>query len=347
MPVHRRSRFASVVALVVTTALVPASLTLPVRTAAAQGAKGPSKKDLEGARKAFMDGLELEASTQWHDARLKFEEVGKVRMTPEVRFHIALCEEHEGLLLESLRDFETAEADAKAEGKTAVMKEAPEHATAIKPRIPKLKLKVPNDVEGVTLTLDGNAVDPKNEDELPIDPGAHKIEASAEGRLPFSAELTLAEGESKTVTVKLPTAAAAGPKDEPPAPPVEEAKPVVIERKTSALAYVALGVGAVGLIGAGVFYAKRGAIKSDLEGACDADLRCKPDRQDDIDSGRRYTTLTNVFGAVGIVGVGVGVYLLVSAPKVEVTKEPTAARIRLVPHAPGADLAGFAIAGAF
>jgi hypothetical protein len=346
-----RSRTASSIALAVALSIVPATLVLPTRVAHAQGTKAPSKKDLELARKNFMDGIDLENAGQWKEAKEKFDEVAKVRMTPEVRFHIALCEEHTGLLVEAVHDFEIAESDAKEEGKAAVMKEAPEHANAIKPRIPKLKVKAPSDIDGITLTLDGNAIDPKNEDETPVNPGAHKIEASAEGRQPFSSDVTLNEGESKTVVVKLPKVDSGEetPTEEPKAKEPETPQPTETHRKISPLTWVAFGVGAVGLAGATIFYLKRNSIKSDLDGKCDADLHCPASAQDDIDSGKSATTMTNIFGVVGLVGIGAGIYLLLSAPKEEAAppKEDTAAKVHIVPGAPGANYGGLAITGSF
>ncbi|MEO7093184.1 MAG: hypothetical protein ABI175_08035 [Polyangiales bacterium] len=348
----RDARLRSLVSLVVAITVVPATTMLPMRLAHAQKpATAPSKKELEAARKNFMDGLDLEKAEQWTEARGRFEEVAKVRMTPEVRFHIALCEEHEGLLLEALRDFETAESDAKAEGKTAVMAEAPQHANAIKPRIPKVKVKAPDDVEAMTLTLDGMPIDPKNSDELPINPGPHKIEASAEGHVPFVHEFKLTEGESKTVTVKLPPIGEEKVEKEEPEPGPEPEKPdVELRRKTPVLAYVVTGVGVASLIGAGVFYGLRKGAENDLASSCE-DLRCKPEQQGTIDSGKTYTLLTNVFAIIGIVGVGTGVYLFLSAPKEEVAKEKEKEKettsLRLVPGAPGADVGGFALVGAF
>jgi hypothetical protein len=348
------SRVGSSVALAVALSIVPATIVLPTRVAHAQGTKAPSKKDLEAARKNFMDGIDLENGGQWKEAKEKFDEVAKVRMTPEVRFHIALCEEHTGLLIEALRDFETAESDAKEEGKAAVMKEAPEHANAIKPRIPKLKVKAPSDVDGITLTLDGNAIDPKNEDETPVNPGTHKIEASAEGRQSFSADVQLAEGESKTIVVKLPKTGGSEeekPVEEPKPKEPETPQPTESHRKVSPLTWVAFGVGAVGLAGATIFFLKRNSIKSDLDGKCNSDLHCPASSQDDIDSGKSATTMTNVFGAIGIVGIGAGVYLLLTAPKEEETaappKEESSAKVHIVPGAPGANIGGLAITGSF
>ncbi len=331
----------------------PSALALVPKDAHAQAAaKGPSKKELDAARKNFMEGLDLEKAENWSEARKRFEEVAKVRMTPEVRFHIALCEEHEGLLLEAVRDFGVAESDAKAEGKTAVMNEAPEHANAIRPRIPKIKFKLPSDVpDAVSVTLDGNPIDPKGSEEQSLNPGTHKVEATADGFASFSYEFKLEESETKIVTLKMTSLK----KDEPvPEPEPEPVKPETTKmvRKTPVLAYVALGVGVVSLAGSVLFFTKRNSVKNELDTDC-PDLRCGPDKSDQISSGKTYTTLTNVFAIIGVVGVGTGIYLWAAAPKVAeetpapATEAPKSANVQLVPGAPGANLGGLALQGAF
>src|SRR5207248_7959482 len=128
---------------------------------------------------------------------------------------------------------------------------------------------------------------------------------------PFSSDVTLNEGESKTVVVKLPKLEGEEkPAEEEKPKEPETPQPTETHRKPSALTWVAFGVGAVGLAGATFFFLKRNSIKSDLDGKCNADLHCPVSSQDDVDSGKSYTTMTNVFGAIGIVGFGAGEYLL-------------------------------------
>lgn len=305
---------------------------------------GPSPKELEAAKKAFFEGLDFEKAEKWAEALKRFEEVAKVRMTPQVRFHIALCKEKMGLLIEALRDFEQAEADAKSEKVGTVLKEAPEHAAAIKGRIPKLKLKLPSDVEKFSVTVDGAAIDAQGADEISLNPGTHKVEASAEGRESFSADVPLAEGESKTLQIKLPKPGEPVAKDPPP--PVQP-DPTPSKKGPPVLALVVGGVGVLSLLGAGGFYLARSSVKSDLDESCGADGQsCQPDKADAIANGRTYTTLTNVFAIVGLVGVTAGVVLYVTSPKDEAPKAP-ATSLRLLPSAPGANVGGLSLAGAF
>jgi hypothetical protein len=340
MSVRIVSRARAFVAMALIGVVVPASMPT---IALAQKAGSPSKKDLEAAKKAFFEGLDFEEKKQWDQALERFEAVAKVRMTPQVRFHIALCKENLNMLIEALHDFELAESDARAEKVTEVMKEAPEHAAAIRPKIPKLTIKVPAEVEGVSVTLDGQPIDPKGSEETLVNPGTHKIEASADKRAPFSKEVTLDVGESKTIVVRVPLLAGEEPDDEPP--PDDE--PVIVDKPKSGPPIAALVVGGIGvaaLIGSGIFALKRNSIAGDLDRDCVSPTACPAEYQDKISSGSTYTTLTNVFLVVGVIGVGAGVVLWMTAPKPD---EAPTATLRLVPSAPGANVGGLSLSGAF
>ena len=75
-------------------------------------------------------------------------------------------------------------------------------------------------------------------------------------------------------------------------------------------AYVAGGVGALGLVTFAVFGSMSRATHSDLEDSCPNGV-CPPERQDDIDKGKSQQTIANIGLAVGIIGIGAGVTLFV------------------------------------
>ncbi len=52
--------------------------------------------DTARARTLFQDGLQLEAANNFAGALAKFQEVAQVKRTPQVVFHIALCQEKLG-----------------------------------------------------------------------------------------------------------------------------------------------------------------------------------------------------------------------------------------------------------
>ncbi len=356
-----------------------ATPTLPL-TVFAAAKPGVSDEDRKRAISLYKEGQSFQDAGKWEEALAKFEDVAKIVMTPGTRFNIALCKENLGRFLEALDDYSAAERDAKAEKRGDTEKKAHDAGEALKARIPKLVLKVPAALDGLTITVDGKPIDPQNP-ELAVDPGKHKIEASADKRVPFSTEVNVAEKESKEVSVRLPEQPKdETPKEEPKEEPKAKEEP---SRKIPTTAIIAGGVGVVALIGSGVFYLLRSSAKSTLDKNCDpGTLICPPDQQSNIDAGKRWTTLGNVFAIVGVVGIGAGITLWATAPKAaaepgkgedkaepasdapkddksaptdekkddkkdEDKKEEPAASLRLVPYAPGADLGGFSLTATF
>ncbi|MEZ4376632.1 MAG: hypothetical protein R3B07_37860, partial [Polyangiaceae bacterium] len=96
-----------------------------------------SKDDLAKARRLFRQGLSLEAAGDFAGALAKFDEVAKVKLTPQVRFHMGRCKEELGRLNEALGDYRLAEYEAREAG----AKELPEISAAkekLEARVPKL-----------------------------------------------------------------------------------------------------------------------------------------------------------------------------------------------------------------
>src|SRR5262249_35117093 len=62
------------------------------------------------ARASFKDGLELEKKGDYEAALAKFRATAAIKATPQVEFHIALCEAKMKRYIEALADLQTAEA---------------------------------------------------------------------------------------------------------------------------------------------------------------------------------------------------------------------------------------------
>lgn len=168
-------------------------------------------------------------------------------------------------------------------------------------------------------------------------PGEHKVAlADAEGGKPRVVEV--AAGATVSVDVdKLASSAepasAAPPKEGPAPPPV--AGPAE-EGGVGLVTWIALGVGGVGLAGAGIF----GLQVADAQSSFDE----RPNRED-YDRFQQAKLLTNLSLAVGVLGAGVGTYLLVGdlgrAPERDARRPaPRAARVGVVPVDGGALVVG-------
>src|SRR5262245_30656354 len=109
-----------------------------------------AEDDLARLRQLFIEGRQLEGKGQWAEALERFEAVAARKMTPQIRFHMALCEENLGRLVSALRGFELAATEAKELGSSGLdaLNPAREHADAVRGRIPKLEI----DVHGKLIT---------------------------------------------------------------------------------------------------------------------------------------------------------------------------------------------------
>src|SRR5690606_9059728 len=139
---------------------------------------------LSEARAAFQRGIELEQAKNWTGALKMFRQVGQVRMTPQVRYHIALSEEKLGKLVAALGGYELALADADSVGDGVSFKQEVEASiNDLRGRIPKVIIQRGTGADAAAIELDGVALGESLVGvEVPLDPGPHSLAATAPGR---------------------------------------------------------------------------------------------------------------------------------------------------------------------
>lgn len=282
-------------------------------TAAAQ-----SQDDLERARNFFREGLSLEAAGNWAQALAKFREVGKVKLTPQVRFHMARCNEQLGHLNTALGEYKLAEYEGGQQN-IPELASITQARQALESRVPKIIIRRGKGAELARVELDGVDLG-ENQIGQPfsIDPGPHRIIAKLPGEKEFRYAAFVKESETTEVELAPPVGDEAAA-DQPSKPAVGGDKGVTTEqvKKSSALPWIIGGVGAASLVGSGVFYILRSGAKSDLDSGCRADGVCPKSLEDTQSKGELYSTLSLVTLGVGVVGIGVATVLLVTAPKKE------------------------------
>lgn len=277
------------------------------------------------ALKAFEDGLELEKKGDYSAALDKFQKVGEFKMTPHVRFHIALCEEKLGRLVSAMHGFELAAAEATKMGKDAqvVAEKAPVRVEALRKRIAAVRIEVKGKVLYSQVTIDGQVVQAKDFGTLiSVDPGAHTIAVVTDGATAQKKDVTLAEkgyetisfdidDKEKPVVVATATATASATETAPPPPPPPPSK---------APAFALGGLAVASFIGAGVFYGLRVGALNDFEAQCPADgnaeRHCSPQAQGSYGDAQSFTTAAGVLVGVGALALGgAGIYWLVTQRK--------------------------------
>ncbi len=310
-----------------------------------------SRAELSQARAKFQQGIELEHAGNWAGALSVFREVGQVRMTPQVRYHIATCEEKLGKLVVALGGYELALNDAEGM-QPEFIAEVEAAIQQLKARIPKLVIERGEGADAASIELDGVTLGNSSIGvETAVDPGPHTISATAPGRARFTQTVTISETEVTTLSVALEPLVT----DAPPPPPGVAPAPVPEEpqSKYGITPYVLGGVGAAGLITSGIFFYLNHSTVSDLESRCPdhdctkLDSTAWSSAQDDYDAAKTQETVAWVAGGVGVaaLGAGVALYLLDQKP----TQEAEVAQkrgVRVIGAAPGAD-AGRSLHGVF
>ena len=224
-------------AIVLLTALAVAGHPLVAVGQPGPAGRPPTEEELAAARKLFGEALKLERKSDWTGALAKFQKVAQVKMTPQVRFHIALCHEHLGRLVEALNGFELAAHEAKNLGKKAkkVAENAPKRAAALRKRLAYVHIVVQGTVHSSKILLDGKPISLALLDtDIPVNPGTHVVKViSGKGEVVYEQELILEKRQNQRVELVIddpeppplppkPTATAVTPPPPPPPPPPPE-----------------------------------------------------------------------------------------------------------------------------
>jgi hypothetical protein len=183
-----------------------------------------------------------------------------------------------------------------------------------KPRVARLKVAVAAPAgAALWVTIDGanEPIANLNSDRF-VDPGDHVVEAGAPGFHKTTAKVHLGDGGADSVALTLevdPNAAATRANTQGaawPPPSTPAAQPHAPTDHT--LAWIAGGVGVVGL-GFGVAFGL-GAVseKSTLDSACSGNV-CPPSQHGTVDTGTRFGTISTVGFIVGGVGLATGAVL--------------------------------------
>ena len=212
-----------------------------------------------GLRTRYAASKDEEAS-HWTDALEKLHRVADVKLTAGVRYHLAFCEERLGQIATALAHYAEARDDAEREHNKDVLDLLKDpFLPNLRARAPTLSFEVPSDVSDAVVTIDSHphpsglwAV------AMPVDPGAHHIEARAKGREPFTKDITVHERDVTVITITLPPTPTPTPTSTPtstsPPPPTSPPTPTSPSTPSahSPLPAALTAAGALVFIGGGV-----------------------------------------------------------------------------------------------
>lgn len=281
----------------------------------------PSPADRAAAQALFDEGRELMERGKPRDACPLFEESERLEPGLGTRFHLASCYQALGKLASAHALFLEVAAEAAQRKQAEREKVAREHARALEPRLSRLSIEVPfASSPALRIERDGAVVGPAQWGlPVPVDPGVHRVNASAPGREPWAAEVRV-PSDARVTRVNVP-------------PLAEHARPF-FEPLSRKMGLVALGVGAGTLALGGVFAAQAISKKnaSDREGCSDEICQSPAGlslRREALAAGDRATWAMGL----GLVGVGAAAALFWVWPTSEDDAEQTDVEL-----APVADL---------
>jgi hypothetical protein len=314
-----------------------------------------------GARAAAQAGLDAFDAQKWAQALDYFTRAETMLHAPVHLYFIGYSRMKLGQLVGAREAFlklknEVIPANSPKAFRDAQADAAKELVT-LEPRIPTLTIVVvPEAAEGLVLSVDGKDVSgaiagiPK-----PIDPGPHALGARAKGLSSDPVRVTLTEGKPETVTLTLkPVAAGATPappvaagssapatQDQPAPEPAPTAAVAPGGRNLRTPAYVAFGVGAVGIVAGTVFVLRSSSKRDEAADLCPGG-GCRESKRGEVESlssdatsaGRLAVVSFAVGGAAAAAGVAM---LLLSAPA---TPKEGAVRVAPILGPGSAGLAG-------
>jgi hypothetical protein len=283
----------------------------------------PQAENVAAARSLGVQGIKLADSGDCKGAIELLSRAESLYHAPSILGRLGECQVLVGQIVLGTENLNRVVREELAANAPKAFRDAKERAKGVLntalPKIARLTVKIePHDAKP-QVTVAGAPIPPALLGvERPTDPGSHEIVVSAPGYLEQKSTVTLVEGGSQEVSLKLekdPNVVAATPPPAPPPSTVVTTAPAqppadTAPKKSNTLAYVALGVGGAGLVVGGITGFLALGKKSDLKGC--VDTRCPSSQEDTLDSAKTMATVSTVGFAVGFVGVGVGVVLLLT-----------------------------------
>jgi len=288
-------------------------------------AQGPSPEDAALAQSLFDEARHLMIADRFAEACPKLAESHRLDPALGTLLNLAVCNERLGKTASAWAEYRDAESVAKREGRLERVTYAREHAAQLEPRLSHLLIvrAEGNADRGVEVRLDGVAVgEPALGSAIPVDPGAHRVEARAAQKKPWSIEVTVGDrAETKSVAIPAledaplpPPAVIQGPAPgEPaaianPATPLHEGEPRADRRADRTLFY-AVGTAGMASLAFGAVAGMQAMVRwNDRTKLCTGDT-C-PQTGLDADADARSWALASDIGlAVGAVGVGAAAVL--------------------------------------
>jgi hypothetical protein len=184
--------------------LLVALLSFEVITSLPRAARAADPREEQLAQALFEEGRALMDKRRYAEACPKLKESQRLDPGGGTLLNLAICHEKEGKLATAKADYEEALAIAMRDARKDRQAIARARLTALEPTVPRLRVSVVSaaDTPGLEIKLDGLVLRRAAWGvATPVDPGPHRLEASASGRAAWSMPITLQPSQKKSIEV--------------------------------------------------------------------------------------------------------------------------------------------------
>jgi hypothetical protein len=282
-------------------------------------AADPTSADRAVAEGLFQESKRLMNANDYAAACPKLAE--SQRLVPKLGtlLNLATCHEKIGLTASAWAEFTQAATLAEATGQAERVRYAKSHAAALEKSLARVTLEVAETPPGLAIELDGRALGPGAwSSPIPVDPGEHRVTASAPDRVAWSSTVRVSPGATANV-VRVPVleraaATSTGPRAEAKGPPPSDSAPA--KGGTATATYVGIGAIAAGAIGIGVgtiFGLKTFSAKNDSAPHCNG-MFCDATGVKIRADGHTDATISTIAFIGGATLAAAGVVLVITKP---------------------------------
>jgi len=266
----------------------------------------------EDPKEVFARGAKLYKARRYQEALPLFESLVERTNSPNARLYVGHCLVKLGRNVEAYRAFSRVLGNSTAlrDDKYDPTREAArQELFALEQRVARLVV-APAEVPGVRVEVDDQALAPDwFGAAYAVEPGEHRVEGAAEGFEPLSRTITIAAGETQTVSLVLSKRA---PAQAAPQAPVTAAE-APSRSPLRVAGWVAIGVGATGLAVFTVAGLSAKGVRDELEADCGSAPCTDGAHRDDAARGKTLQTVANVGLVAGVLGAAGGTALLLLA----------------------------------
>ncbi len=276
------------------------------------------------ARDLAGQGAEAFDQRQYQVALDLFQRAAALVRAPTIALMQARCLKQLGRWVEAIDAYEVAQhlpiGDGTNPAFQSAIASAADEERALRTRLPRLNVHIEGlGTKEVEVLLDERKLPAALVGvDMPVDPGAHQVEARSAGRETVKRDVVLREGAREILNIALasatpptvaPTAGSAVTNRAPPAEPARHSH----GSSSRTLSWVALGVGSASVATGVLMSALALSKRSELDDVCRPG--CPPSYRDDISRYRTYRTLSYATIGFGVATVATGVGFLIFGEK--------------------------------